>query len=59
MCLILLAMVKSTISMFLKNKEVIKTADVAIGFTIVHSKQRMQIMDEVEVDKIKIGWEQY
>ena len=41
-------MAKSTISTFLKNKEAIKAADVAKGVTIVHSKQRPQIMDEVE-----------
>ena len=39
----------STISTFLKNKETIKAADVAKGVTIVHSKQRPQIMDEVEI----------
>ena len=36
------------ISTFLKNKEAIKTADVAKGVTIVHGKQRPHIMDEVE-----------
>ena len=41
-------MATSTISTFQKNKEVIKAADVAKGVTIVHSKQRSQIMDEVE-----------
>ena len=41
-------MAKSTISTFLKNKEAIKAADVAKGVTIVHSKQRSQIMDEAE-----------
>ena len=41
-------MAKSTISTFLKNKEAIKAADVANGLTIVHSKQRPQIMDDVE-----------
>ena len=44
----------STISTFLKNKEAIKTADVANGVTIVHSKQRPQIMDEVE--KMLLIW---
>ena len=38
---------KSTISIFLKNKEVIKADDVAKGIAIVHSKQWPQIMDEV------------
>ena len=33
---------------FLENKEAIKAADVAKGVSIVHSKQRPQIMDEVE-----------
>ena len=42
------SMTKSMISTFLKNKEVIKAADVAKGVTIVHSKQRPQIMYEVE-----------
>ena len=39
----------STISTFRKNKEAIKAADVVKGVTIVHSKQRPQIMDEVEI----------
>ena len=39
---------KSTISIFHRNKEAIKAANVAKGVTIVHSKQRPQIMDEVE-----------
>ena len=41
-------MAKSTISTFLKNKEAIKAAGGAKGVTIVHSKQRSQIMDEAE-----------
>ena len=41
-------MAKSTISTFLKNKEAIKAADVAKGVMIYHSKQTLQIMDEVE-----------
>ena len=41
-------MAKSTISDFMKNKEAIKAADVAEGVTIVHSKQRPQVMDEIE-----------
>ena len=47
-------MVECTISTFLKNKEAIKAADVAKGVTIVHSKQRPQIMDEVE--KLRLIW---
>ena len=47
-------MAKSTISTFLKNKEAIKAVDVAKGVTIVHSKQRPQIMDEVE--KLLLIW---
>ena len=43
-------MAKSTISTFLKKKEVIKAADVANGVTIVHGKQRPQIMDEVSAN---------
>ena len=39
---------KYTISTFLKNKEAIKASDVAKEVTIVHSKQRPQIIDEVE-----------
>ena len=38
----------------LKNEEVIKAADVAKGVSIVHSKQRSQIMDEVE--KLLLIW---
>ena len=41
-------MANCTISTFLKNKEAIKAADVAKGVTIVCSKQRPQILDEVE-----------
>ena len=41
-------MEKCTISTFLKSKEAIKVIDVAKGVTIVHSKQRPQIIDEVE-----------
>ena len=41
-------MARSTISNFLTNKEAIKAANVANGVTIVHSKQRLQIIDEVE-----------
>ena len=33
---------------FLKNKEAMEASDVAKGVTIVHSKQRPQIIDEVE-----------
>ena len=40
-------MAKSTISTFLKNKEVIKKADVAKGMTVL-SKQRPQIMEDME-----------
>ena len=40
-------MAKSTISTILKNKEVIKAADVAKGVTVI-TKQRPQIMEEVE-----------
>ena len=47
-------MTKCTTSTFLKNKEAIKAADVAKGVTIVHSKQRQQIMDEVE--KLLLIW---
>ena len=47
-------MAKFTISTFLKNKEAIKTADVANGVTIVHSKQRPHIMDDVE--KLQLIW---
>ena len=52
-------MAKSTISTFLKNTEVIKAADVAKGVTIVHSKQRPQIMFAVEVLQFgekKMNW---
>ena len=42
-------MAKSTISTFLKNKDAMKAADVATVVTIVHSKQRSKIMDEVEM----------
>ena len=41
-------MANSMISTFLKNKEAMKASDVANGVTIVHSKQRPQIMDEAE-----------
>ena len=34
-------------SLFVKNKEAIKAADVANGITIVHSKQKSQILDNV------------
>ena len=47
-------MAKSTISTFLTNKEAIKAADFAKEVTIVHSKQRLQIMDEVE--KLLLIW---
>ena len=47
-------MAKSTNSIFLKNKEAIKAADVAKGLTIAHSKQRSLIMDEVE--KLLLIW---
>ena len=47
-------MEKFTISTFLKNKEAIKAADFAKGVTILHSKQRPQIMDEVE--KLLLIW---
>ena len=47
-------MAKYTISAFLKNKAAIKAADVAKGVTIVHSRQMMQIMDEVE--KLLLIW---
>ena len=47
-------MAKSTISTFLKNKKMIKAADVAKGVAIVHSKQRPQITDEVE--KLLLIW---
>ena len=40
-------MPKSTISTFLKNKDLIKAADVAKGVTLI-SKQRPQIMEEME-----------
>lgn len=40
-------MAKSTISTFLKNKDLIKAADVAKGVTMI-SKQRPQIMEELE-----------
>ena len=57
-------MAKSTTSTFLKNKEAMKAADVVKGVTILHSKQRPQIMDEVEKllliwIKERIGWRQY
>ena len=45
---------KSMTSTFQKNKEAIKAADVAKGVTIVRSKQRSQIMDEVE--KMLLIW---
>ena len=45
---------QSMISTFPKNKEAIKAAGVAKGVTIVHTKQRPQIMDEVE--KLKLIW---
>ena len=45
---VLYDMTKSTISNFLKNKEEIKAADVAKGEKIVHSKQRPQVIDEIE-----------
>ena len=41
-------MAKSTISAFFKNKEAIKAADAVKGVTTACSKQRPQIMDEVE-----------
>ena len=41
-------MANCAISTFLKNREEIKAADVANGVTIVRSKQRPQILDEVE-----------
>ena len=41
-------MARSTISTFLKNIDAVMAADVAKGVTIVRSKQRPQIMDEVE-----------
>ena len=41
-------MAKCTTSTSMKNKEAIKAAGVAKGVTIVHSKQRLQILDEVE-----------
>ena len=41
-------MVKSAISTFLKNKEGMKAVDNSKGVTIVHSKQRPHIVDEVE-----------
>ena len=41
-------MATSTISTFMKNKEAIKAADVVKEVTIVNSKQRPHIMDEVE-----------
>ena len=47
-------MARSTISTFLKNEEVLKAADVANGVTIGHSKQRPQVMDEVE--KLLLIW---
>ena len=47
-------MEKSTISTFLKNEEAIQAADVANGETIVYSKQRPQIIDEVE--KLLLIW---
>ena len=47
-------MAKSTISTFLKKVEAITAADVAIGMTIVHSKQKPQIMDNVE--KLLVIW---
>ena len=40
-------MAKSTISTFLKNKDMIKKANVAKGVTVI-SKQRPQIMEEME-----------
>ena len=57
-------MAKCTISTTLKiHEEAIETADVDNGVTTVHSKQRPQIMDEVDdeaavnLDKRKIiGW---
>ena len=39
---------RCTILTFLEDKEEIKEANVAKGVTIVHSKQRLQIVDEVE-----------
>ena len=36
------------------NKEAIKATDIAKGVTIFHSKQRPQIMDEVE--KLLLIW---
>ena len=47
-------MARSTTSTFQKNKEAIKAADVAKGATIVRSKQRTLIMDEVE--KLLLIW---
>ena len=47
-------MARSTFSPFLKNKDVIKAADVAKRVTIVQSKQRPQIMDEVK--KLLLIW---
>ena len=47
-------MARSSISTFLKHKEAMKAADVAKGVTIVHSKQRPQIM--VEVEKLLSIW---
>ena len=47
-------MAKCTISTFLNYYDAIMVADVAKGVTIVHSKQRMQIMDEVE--KLLLIW---
>ena len=40
-------MQKSTISTFLKNREIIKAANVAKGSNVI-SKQRPQIIEEVE-----------
>ncbi|XP_076357961.1 putative CENPB DNA-binding domain-containing protein 1 isoform X1 [Tachypleus tridentatus] len=46
-------MAKSTVCTILKNKEVIKEADVAKGVTVL-TKQRSQIMEEVE--KLLLIW---
>ena len=47
-------MVIYTILNFLRNKEAIKEADAAKMVTIVHRKQRLQIMDKVE--KLLLIW---
>ena len=47
-------MTRSTISTLQKNKEAINASDVAKGVTIVHGKQRLQIMDKVE--KLLLIW---